>query len=149
MRCVLAGGSLLLALGGCANEYHPEYHPQSTYSYEQNVSYPTVFAVEGAAAGVGGSAETAPRPEPDSSHVLILQSTHLDRPAEVVGVVDAHLPMGSHESALDVLRRRAASMGADAVVGVEFHHGEGEGQPTQLSGLAVRFIRKAPYAIDR
>jgi uncharacterized protein YbjQ (UPF0145 family) len=67
----------------------------------------------------------------------------------VVGVVDAHLPMGSHESALDVLRSRAASMGADAVVGVEFHHGEGEGQPTHLSGLAVRFIRKAPYAIDR
>jgi uncharacterized protein YbjQ (UPF0145 family) len=81
--------------------------------------------------------------------VLVLQSTHLDRPAEVVGVVDAHLPMGSHDSALDVLRKRAASMGADAVVGVEFHHGEGEGQPTHLSGLAVRFIQKVPYPIDR
>jgi hypothetical protein len=40
-------------------------------------------------------------------------------------------------------------MGADAVVGVEFHHGEGEGQPTHLSGLAVRFIQKVPYPIDR
>jgi hypothetical protein len=144
MRCVLAGGTLLLALGGCANEYHPEYHPQSTYSYEQNVSYPTVFAVGGATAGVGTTSEAVPAGEGDPSRVLILQSTHLDRPAEVVGVVDAHLPMGSHESALDVLRRRAATMGADAVVGVEFHHGEGEGQPTHLSGLAVRFIHKVP-----
>jgi hypothetical protein len=149
MRCVLAGWSLLLALGGCANEYHPEYHPQSTYSYEQNISYPTMFSVGGAVPGVGGASEAALSAEADSSRVLVLQSTHLDRPAEVVGVVDAHLPMGSHESALDVLRRRAASMGADAVVGVEFHHGEGEGQPTHLSGLAVRFIRKVPYPIDR
>jgi uncharacterized protein YbjQ (UPF0145 family) len=76
--------------------------------------------------------------------VLVLQSTHLDRPAEVVGVIDAHVPMGSHESALDVVRQRAAELGADAVVGVEFHHGEGEGERTHLSGLAVRFLDKAP-----
>jgi hypothetical protein len=30
-------------------------------------------------------------------------------------------------------------MGADAVVGVEFHHGEGD-EPTHLSGMAVRFV---------
>lgn len=81
--------------------------------------------------------------------MLVLESTHLDRPAEVVGVVDAHLPMGSHDSALDALRRRAAAMGADAVVGVEFHHGEGEGQPTHLSGLAVRFLQAVPYPVGR
>jgi uncharacterized protein YbjQ (UPF0145 family) len=81
--------------------------------------------------------------------VLVLETIHLDRPAEVVGVVDAHLPMGSHESALNALQRRAAQMGADAVVGVEFHHGEGEGQPTHLSGLAVRFLRAVPYPVGR
>jgi hypothetical protein len=33
-------------------------------------------------------------------------------------------------------------MGADAVVGVEFHPGEGEGEPTHLSGMAVRFVSR-------
>jgi hypothetical protein len=151
MRVVVVGGPVLLALAGCANEYHPEYHPQSTYTYEQSVSYPTAFQVGGEAPPATGNASglTAAAATGDPSNVLVLQSTHLDRPAEVVGVVDAHLPMGSHDSALDVLRKRAASMGADAVVGVEFHHGEGEGQPTHLSGLAVRFIQKVPYPIDR
>jgi hypothetical protein len=149
MRLVLVGGAVLLALAGCANEYHPEYHPESTYSYEQNVSYPTVFQVGGEASATGTASAAAPAAAGNPSNVLVLQSTHLDRPAEVVGVIDAHLPMGSHDAALDVLRRRAASMGADAVVGVEFHHGEGEGQPTHLSGLAVRFIPKVPYPIDR
>ena len=51
--------------------------------------------------------------------------------------------MGHHDAALDALRRKAAAMGADAVVGVEFHHSEG-GEPTHLSGLAVRFVSGAP-----
>lgn len=76
--------------------------------------------------------------------ILILQTTHLDRPAEVVGVVDAHEEMGNHDAALDDMRRKAAALGADAVVGVEFHHGEAPGEPTHLSGLAVRFIAAAP-----
>lgn len=137
-------------LAGCANEYHPEYHPQSTYSYEQNVSYPTtVFEVQGSDPAPASPSESTAEESGDPSHVLVLQSTHLDRPAEVVGVIDAHTAMGSHDAALDMLRRRAAAMGADAVVGVEFHHGEGEGQPTHLSGLAVRFLQRAPYPVDR
>ncbi len=39
-------------------------------------------------------------------------------------------------------------MGADAVVGVEFEHGEGQGEPTHLSGLAVRFLPGVPYSVD-
>lgn len=65
--------------------------------------------------------------------ILILQTTHLDRPAEVVGVVDAHEEMGHHDAALDEMRRKAAALGADAVVGVEFHHGEWSGEPTRTS----------------
>jgi hypothetical protein len=30
------------------------------------------------------------------------------------------------------------------VVGVEFHHGEGHGEPIHLSGLAVRYLDQAP-----
>jgi hypothetical protein len=81
---------------------------------------------------------------PAEARVLVLQTTELSRPAEVVGVVDAHEKMGHHDEALAHLKARAAALGADAVVGVEFHHGEGEGEPTHLSGLAVRFLHGAP-----
>ena len=151
-RAAVLGLGVLAAavLSGCANEYHPEYHPQSSYNYEQTVSYPTtVFEVAGGVPTVANAPDIAPSALGDASRVLVLQSTHLDRPSEVIGVVDAHVPMGSHDAALDVLRRRAAAMGADAVVGVEFHHGEGEGQPTHLSGLAVRFLQAVPYPVDR
>lgn len=147
MRAALlaAGG---LALLGCANDYHPEYHPVSSYSVEQNLSYPTTVFQNGNAPPVVSNAPSeAPPAYGDPSHVLVLESTHLDRPAEVVGVIDEHVPMGSHESALALLRRRAARLGADAVVGVEFHHGEGEGEPTHLSGLAVRFLQSVPYPV--
>jgi hypothetical protein len=147
MRAVLApvlSGCVVVTLAGCVDEYRPETPPRPSYSV-QNVSYPTTVVESG---GPAAAAVTPPvdRGEirDDGARVLVLESTHLDRPAEVVGVVDAHVPMGSHDAALDVLRRRAAQLGADAVVGVEFHHGEGEGQPTHLSGLAVRFLNALP-----
>ena len=85
----------------------------------------------------------------DNFHIaFVLETKHLDRPAEVVGVVDAHEEMGKHEAALWTLKTKAARLGADAVVGVEFHHGESEGEPTHLSGLAVRFVRAVPYPVD-
>ncbi len=139
----------ILALPACANEYHPEYHPQTEYAYSQNISYPTtVFQTGGGPPVVSNAPAMAGPSRGDPSRVLVLQSTHLDRPAQVVGVVDAHEAMGSHEAALMELRRRAAALGADAVVGVEFHHGEGEGEPTHLSGLAVRFLQSVPYPVD-
>lgn len=79
-----------------------------------------------------------------AGRVLILSTSHLERPSEVVGVVDVHEEMGKHEEALDLLRRKAAALGADAVIGVEFHHGEGHSEPTHLSGLAVRFLESRP-----
>jgi hypothetical protein len=94
----------------------------------------------------------APRPPPaealpptdltalPAARVLVLQSNHIDRLTEVVGVIDVHAEMGGHDAALDMLKLRAAQLGADAVLGVEFHHGHGEDEPTHLSGLAVRFI---------
>jgi uncharacterized protein YbjQ (UPF0145 family) len=150
MRAMLAV-SFALTLVGCANEYHPEYHPQSQYSYSQNLSYPTtVFETTGHVAGSGDTsyATTASGARTDPSRVLVLQTKHLDRPAQVVGVVDAHEEMGKHDAALQTLRVKAAQLGADAVVGVEFHHGESEGEPTHLSGLAVRFLPAVPYPVD-
>ncbi len=123
-----------LALAACDSVEPPASPP----SYSQNVTYNTNVYADGHRAVV----DTSP-----ASDVLILQSTKLDRPAEVVGVVDVHEPMASEDAALAALRRKAAAMGADAVVGVEFHHGEGSGEPTHLSGLAVRF--RDPFAITR
>ncbi len=61
-------------------------------------------------------------PTIDSSHVLVLQGS-AERPCEVLGLVDVHGRMGEEGEALGRLRDRAAQMGADAVLYVEFHHG--------------------------
>jgi uncharacterized protein YbjQ (UPF0145 family) len=136
---------LLAPLLGCGNEYHPEFHPQSQYSYAQNV---TVFGATNQTPEEDAHFALAPGDQARAKQVVVLQTKHLDRPAEVVGVVDAHEEMGKHEAALWTLKTKAAQLGADAVVGVEFHHGEGEGEPTHLSGLAVRFLPAVPYPVD-
>ncbi len=145
--------AVLIAIAGCDNEYHPEYHPQSAYDYEQDVSTPsTVFEVTGGAPpqpSAASSPQTRPTPvaNGDPSKILVLPTKELNRPCEVIGVVDIHVPMGSHDTSLDQLRRRAAQMGADAVIGVDFNHPEEPGQPSHLSGLAVRYVEPvAPSA---
>jgi hypothetical protein len=92
----------------------------------------------------GDEIYAAPPPVTTSpaSGVLLLQGTHLDRLAEVVGVVDVHEPGGGEAAAMELLRERAFGLGADAVVGVEFHHGDGPGEPTHLSGMAVRYVAR-------
>jgi hypothetical protein len=75
-----------------------------------------------------------------SAGILITTARKLDRPTEVVGVIDAHEPSGRQDAAFALIRERASAMGADAVVGVEFHHGEEKDEPTHLSGLAVRYL---------
>src|SRR5215472_16653632 len=146
---VVVAFGLALAHFGCASEYHPEYHPESYTTYSQNVNQSTTIFQSGKESVVSDAPSLAQPSGGDPSRILILQSTHLDRPAEVVGVIDAHEAMGRQDVALLALRRKAAAMGADAVVGVEFHHAEGEGQPTHLSGLAVRFLQAVPYPVGR
>lgn len=135
----------LALLPACADEYNtplplaPTYQA-TTINYSATVTPLPASAPIAPASAPSIAIERSPSRRTDASHVLVLQTTHLDRPAEVVGVVDAHEQMGHHEEALQELREKAAALGADAVVGVEFHHGEGAGEPTHLSGLAVRFI---------
>ena len=142
VRCSWASAGLALLTAACASEYHPEYHPVSSYTVNQSVSYPTIYEV--------ASAPTPPPlPEPvdpreparsvDPSRVLVVEATHLDRPNEVIGVVDVANDADTREAGVALLKRRAAELGADAVVGVEFHHGDGAGHPPRASGLAVRF----------
>ena len=89
-----------------------------------------------------GTASARPPREPSSaekSRILVLESKTIDRPTEVLGLVDVHEPVRTMAEALDEIREHAAKLGADAVLGVEFEHGEGGAAPTHLSGMAVRF----------
>src|SRR5437867_1370901 len=123
---------VLAGLSAACDAVPPAESPAA--AYPQTVTYNTnVYAGSGAV-------HEGPALEPSiASRIAVLPSSKLDRPSEVVGVVDVHEPMANEEAALQRLREKAAALGADAVLGVEFHHGEGEGGPTHLSGLAVRY----------
>ena len=71
-------------------------------------------------------------------NVRVIQNDELGCPSEVLGLVDIHEPVESVDRALEILKRKAAKIGAEAVIGVEFHHGEPGEEPTHLSGMAVR-----------
>jgi uncharacterized protein YbjQ (UPF0145 family) len=80
-----------------------------------------------------------PELEAKAAKVQILQNTSgLGYATEVIGLVDVHEPVKTVDQALHELRLDAARIDAQAVVGVEFHHGEPGEEPTHLSGEAVR-----------
>ncbi len=81
---------------------------------------------------------------PVHADIVVTTARKLDRPTELVGVIDEHEPSGRQDVAVALIRERAAAMGADAVVGVEFHHGDEKDEPTHLSGLAVRYMDHRP-----
>jgi hypothetical protein len=85
--------------------------------------------------------ETGSEPQlsPSERAVIVLADKHVNRPTEVLGVFDFHTAETSEDKGFDELRRRAAAMGADAVIGAEFEHGD-DGGPSHLSGMAVRFL---------
>ena len=122
---------------GCGN-----VDPASVLAYPVPASYVTRIDVQQAAPLTVVLPQTPAATESNavSVDVVVTTARKLDRPTEVVGVIDEHEPSGRQDAALALLRRRAAAMGADGVVGVEFHHGEESGGPTHLSGLAVRYV---------
>lgn len=133
MRAHLAAPLLPLLFSGCMSGYtvtnfslshgHAEYTEHHEHAEAAARSWP---------AGYGAS-------------VVVLQSRHLDRATEVLKIIDIHVPVGGQDAALAALQAEAAAVGADAVVGAEFHHGDGNGEPIHVSGMAVRYIELAPY----
>lgn len=127
---------LVAVLAGCVHEEAPQaiiVHPTPVTIEARTVSTPPP------------GADLAPGEWGDASRIQVLPTKRPDRPAEILGVVDAHLPMGDHESALALLKKKAAELGADAVIGVDFAHGEGHhGEPIHLSGLAIRYRERSP-----
>ena len=76
---------------------------------------------------------------PDFARVQILIDKHPNRPAELIAVFDFHTDATSEDKGFDQLRLAAARVGADAVIGAEFEHGD-DGGKSHLSGMAVRFL---------
>ncbi len=76
---------------------------------------------------------------PRARTVQVFVDKRIPRPTEVLGVFDFHSAANSEDKGFDELRARAAQIGADAVIGAEFEHGEGN-EPSHLSGMAVRFL---------
>ena len=66
---------------------------------------------------------------------------------DILDIVDIHTQATSQDKGFDELRARAAAMGADAVVGAEFEHGDG-GEPSHLSGVIVRYGRPVPPHVE-
>jgi uncharacterized protein YbjQ (UPF0145 family) len=66
---------------------------------------------------------------------------------DILDVVDIHTHATSEDKGFDELRERAAALGADAVVGAEFEHGDHD-EPSHLSGMIVRFGRPVPPHVD-
>lgn len=142
LRCILLLG--LVVVAGCAEESQAP----------ALIAYPVPYEIR-TQVTAGATPVTAPEHHEHENEgaavdlsrarrVLLLQGRKLDRPAEVVGVVDAHEPSGREDAAFQRLQQNAAALGADAVVGIDFHHGEGPGEPLHLSGLAVRFLDRSP-----
>ncbi len=73
-----------------------------------------------------------------AAKIKVMQTADIGCPVEALGPVDVHRKMESTDQALETLKRRAAKLGADAVIHVEFEHGEGGKEPTHLAGMAVR-----------
>ncbi len=76
---------------------------------------------------------------PRARAVQVLVDKRVPRPTEVLAVFDFHSRADSEDKGFDELRARAAAIGADAVIGAEFEHGDGA-EPSHLSGMAVRFL---------
>ena len=129
-QCLIA----YAAIGGLGCGAAPGYEESNTpYLARAYVGPPVANVLVAAPASSG----------PGPSQILLLAGRSLGRPAEVVGIIDEHAPSGSEDMAEALMRQRAVALGADAVLGVDYHHGE-EGGSTHFSGMAVRFLSVSP-----
>jgi hypothetical protein len=134
MRAVIT--FLAASLAACDVNTQPPVHPTNVY-----VSSVAHASIDTSDIGPIPCADCAPPPPmtPRARVVQVFVDKRIPRPTEVVGVLDFHSAATSEDKGFDELRARAAALGADAVIGAEFEHGEGR-EPSHLSGMAVRFL---------
>ena len=83
-----------------------------------------------------------------AARIIVLEGKTSPKRGVVVGIIDVHTDATRSEEAFDELRRRASALGADVVIGADFHHGEGS-EPSHVSGMAIRFRERAELAYDK
>ena len=107
----------------------------------------TTYVVRQPAAGAPSLMAASPQSKQQgdmralAARVLVTPSRTIERPSQVVGVLDFHTKEDDQDKGFDQLRIEAAKLGADAVIGAEFEHGQ-EGELSHLSGMAVRYIQR-------
>lgn len=69
--------------------------------------------------------------------VAVLDAKDIKRKTELLGFLDVAGDKSHRDAALEALRAKASALGADAIVGVEYH--EGAGEPGHYSGVAVKY----------
>lgn len=86
---------------------------------------------------------------PGASRIVVIPEDHCPNGhnCDILDVIDIHTHATSQDKGFDELRARAAALGADAVVGAEFEHGDGN-EPSHLSGMIVRYGRPVPPHVD-
>ncbi len=101
-----------------------------------------------ASAAPAPAAAPPPRRVSDAAkRILVTPEDSLDRKLDVLAVLDFHTRAESQDKGFDELREKAATLGADAVVGAQFEHGEGN-EPSHLSGMAVRYGKEDARAVE-
>lgn len=127
MACALA----LASVGGVACDVPGTAEPPKTAENETKENNENKYEK--------AEEPVTPELEAKAAKVKVLENASgLGCATEVIGLVDVHEPVKTVDQALHELRLDAARIDAEAVVGVEFHHGEPGEEPTHLSGQAVR-----------
>ena len=86
---MLSAACLLALSTACVSEYHPEYHPETSYSYVQNVVLSPPPQVLAPIVIFGGApSEAAPAPAPTVAAVARL---HAGRPVTAARLEAAHV----------------------------------------------------------
>ena len=98
--------------------------------------------------GCGGTPRSSSMPS-GSDRILVVPEGNCpgSHHCDILEVIDIHTQAKSQDKGFDELRARAAALGADAVVGAEFEHGDGN-EPSHLSGMIVRFGHSVPPHVD-
>src|SRR5579859_3760285 len=99
---VLMIGLSACETGGAFSDHarFPEEHGSHEHAHDDDVSIEA----------------TDPALREAGSRVQVLESQTVDQPTEVIGLIDVHEESGHHQEALERLRIKGASLGADAVL---------------------------------
>jgi hypothetical protein len=134
-RPTIAVISVALAASlGCLNEYHPEYSPRTSYSFSQNVSYPTT---------VVQNVVVAPPPTPSSSPTSRpisrpSPSRPVTRSSDGAGRLDAETPEERPAAPLRAVESRSRLADESPVVRWSEEEAPARGVESRVDAAALR-----------